>query len=163
MERSALGGKRKGRIAAGLLGLLIAAGYTVQASQLPYGTAAQPGAAIFPMIVGVAFMVISLITIWEAWRTTAVTGDFDLPIGADRRRLLLMIAILVAYVALLPWLGQVVASALFVIAMLRVLTALPWLRIVAYGLAIALLTYLFFGILLGVQLPRGPLEYALGL
>lgn len=152
---SSLDGKRKGRIVAGAVGFLFSVGYTLQATQLPFGELSSPGAAVFPMIVGVSLIVISLLTILEAWRTEAVTGSIEFPTGKDLLRLLLAALSVISYIVILPFLGQLLTSFLFVAALLRLLSELSWVRIILYTAAISLLSFWFFVELLGVPLPSG--------
>ncbi len=151
--------KRKGRVVAGAVGILLSIGYTVQATQLPLGTRSEPGAAVFPLIVGVSFAIVSLLTILEAWRTEAVTGSIELPSGKDRRRPVLLLALFFSYAVALPFLGQLLASTLFVATLLRLLSDLSWPRIVLYTVAISSLTYWLFVMLLRVPMPGGFLGF----
>ena len=59
----------------------------------------------------------------------------DFPADGDRNRLLSLIGLLLGYFIALLWLGQTISSALFCILLMRVLSNLSWLRIVAYSLA----------------------------
>ena len=62
----------------------------------------------------------------------------DLPAGADLRRLLSLIGLLLGYFLALPWLGQIISSMLFCALLMRVLSDLGWTRIVAYSLVISI-------------------------
>lgn len=158
-ERVPLDRKRKGRLIVGIVGVLVSIGYIVEAQQLPFGTMAQPGAAAFPTVVGIGFALASLLTIWEALRTEAVTGSVDLPRGEDLRRLLGLVAAFAAYAVTLPYLGQIIASTAFAIVALRLLSDLSWIRTVVYAIAISAATYLLFVVLLNVRMPDGLLGF----
>ena len=146
--------KRKGYLVMGGGGLLTAAVYLGLSFRLPFGEMDQPGAAIFPVLVGIVLVVASLTTLWEGWRMDRAE-EVDLPGGADIRRLLILIGLLLGYFLALPWLGQIVSSLLFCMLLIRVLSHLGWTRIVAYSLTISISLYAVFVILLKVPMPRG--------
>lgn len=150
--------KRKGYLAVGAAGLLFSAGYLGMATQLAFGEIARPGAGVFPMVVGAMLAFTSLATLWEGWRTN--TGErVELPAGQDRQRLLALIGSLLLYILVLPWLGQILASTLFLILLMRVLSEVSWPRVIAYSLAISLSLYGVFVLLLNVPMPRGILAF----
>jgi len=154
--RAALDGKRKGRVVAGVLGVLFGVLFTWYTwVDVPMGTQDRPGAGVFPLVVGIALVVVSLFTIVEAWATDQITGELSLPRGEKRRRGLLMAAALILFIAFYQFLGQYLASSLFMIAALFVLGTRSWLRNVCYGTAIGVGISAFFVELLGVRLPEG--------
>lgn len=158
-RRAVLDGKRKGRIVAGVLGLLFGVLFTWYTwIDLPMGTQDRPGAGVYPLVVGIALVVVSLLTIVEAWSTDQITGELRLPQGDKARRALLMAAALIAFIALYQFLGQYIASSLFMIAALFVLGTRSWVRNVCYGTAIGVGISAFFVELLGVRLPEGLLD-----
>lgn len=150
--------KRMGYLLMGAAGLVVAAGYLGLSVQLPFGQMDQPGAAIFPVVTGVLLVLASLVTLWEGWRT-ARAEQVAFPAGADRRRLLGLIALLLGYVLALPWLGQIVTSSLFCIVLMRILSPLSLPRIVVYALLMSGTLYGVFVFLLKVPMPRGVLFF----
>ncbi|WNV74171.1 tripartite tricarboxylate transporter TctB family protein [Geodermatophilus sp. DSM 44513] len=155
-RRPALDSKRRGRVIAGVLGLLLGAGFSWYTwSTLSFGTQDRPGAGVFPLVVGIGMVVVSVLTIAEALLTDQVSGDVRFPAGRQRRSVVLVSAALVAFVALYQFLGQYIASSLFVIAALAVLGTRSWPRNVLYGTAIGVAISAFFVELLGVRLPEG--------
>jgi putative tricarboxylic transport membrane protein len=152
----ALDGKRKGRLIAGVLGLLLGAWYTWYTwGHLPMGSRERPGAGVFPLVIGFGLILTSLLTVAEAWRSSVVSGDLRLPTGHSRRTLLGMAAAILAFVIFYQVLGQYVASCLFMIAALSILGSRSWVRNVLYGVAIGVALSAFFVELLGVRLPEG--------
>lgn len=144
--------------AVGGIGLLLSAGYLALSFRLPFGQVARPGAAVFPVLVGIVLMLASLTVIWEGWKMDRATA-VELPAGADRMRLLGLIGLLLAYFLLLPWLGQLASSALFCAVLMRLLSKAPWPRIVIYSLVISAALYTVFIHLLNVPMPRGILAF----
>jgi putative tricarboxylic transport membrane protein len=150
--------KRKAYLVMGGIGLVLAAGYLGLSLRLPFGQMDQPGAGVFPVAVGVILILASLATLWEGWQLDKAVR-LDLPVGADRKRLLSLIGMLVGYFLALPWLGQMISSALFCMLLMRLLSDLSWLRIAAYSLAMSLMLYFVFVSLFEVPMPVGELVY----
>lgn len=148
--------KRKGYLVIGGIGLFFAAGYLGMSFQLPFGQLEQPGAAVFPLIAGVLLLLGSLATMWEGWKMEQAE-QVDFPAGADLKRLLSLIGLLLGYFLALPWLGQLVCSMLFCVLLMRVLSSLAWSRIVLYSTVMTGALYAVFIYLLKVPMPRGAL------
>ncbi|WP_158228386.1 tripartite tricarboxylate transporter TctB family protein [Pseudonocardia sp. MH-G8] len=150
-------GVRRGRMIVGTVVLIAGLAYTVHAFSLPLGTMAQPGAALFPLIVGVATIVISILTIGEARFTTKVTGEVGRPAPGRTRVVLAMSGAIVGYLLLLPFIGPYLGAGLFgAVAVLLLRDGVRW-KSVLYGAALGLLiTYVFIE-LLGVRLAAGSL------
>lgn len=105
--RSPLDSKRRGRIVAGLFGLMLGICFSWYTwSNVPFGTQDRPGAGAFPLVVGIGMVVVSVLTIAEALLTDQVSGDIRFPTGEMRRTVLLMAVTLVAFVALYEFLCQ---------------------------------------------------------
>lgn len=152
----ALGSKRKGRLVVGGLGLLLGLWFTWYTwANVPMGTQERPGAGVFPLIIGILMIVVSVLTLAEAWFTDKVSGELDLPKGARLRPVLQMSAALILFVAFYQFLGQYISSILFMIAALSFLGTRSMLRNVLYGTAIGIGISAFFMELLGVRLPDG--------
>ena len=67
-----------------------------------------------------------------------------------------------AYVALLPFIGIYVASALFLVGFMRVQGKYSWWRALPIGLGAPLALFFLFEIAFRLPLPKGPLESWLG-
>ena len=145
----------------GLLALLLAAAYAVDAWQtLSFGRWHKPGAAIFPMAVA-ALMALSAISVLLERHSGAddpMPATFSLPDGADLRRLLLVLAAFAIYFLVMPLLGNMIASALFLLASMWLLSDDPnrsIARLTIYAIVIAVVFEVFFVHLLKVQMPAG--------
>jgi hypothetical protein len=148
--------KRKGYLVLGGIGAFLSAGYLGLAFDLPFGQIEQPGAAVFPVICGVLLLVGSLATVWEGWRM-APSEQVRMPAGADLKRLLSLVGLLLAYFLVLPWLGQLASSILFCFALMRVLSSLSVPRMAIYSVMIGGILYAVFVHLLKVPMPHGAL------
>lgn len=140
----------------GALGLVLSAGYLALGAKMPFGQMDQPGAAVFPMVVGVILLFSSAAALLEGWRMDpALTVEW--PAGADGRRVLRAAALLLGYFLLLPWIGQLLASFLFFVLAVRLLSDYSWTRVVVSSALLAGALYLVFVRLLQVPLPAGHL------
>jgi hypothetical protein len=81
------------------------------------------------------------------------------PDAAGARRVLAVLALLALYVALLPWLGFLLATLLFALPLVRALGGLSWPLTLATTVAIAGASHVVFKHWLGMPLPGGPLGY----
>jgi putative tricarboxylic transport membrane protein len=137
--------------------VVVAAGYLLAALDLERGTLASSGPGFFPVIVGVAFLVISVLTVVETIRSAPDDGDV-LPPAEQRRTVALFLVLTAGYVLLLPSLGQYLAASIFVVLVLKLLGVRTWIHAVGFGVVIAVLVSGFFIELLGVRMPEGLLE-----
>jgi hypothetical protein len=143
-----------------LLALLLSAFYVTNAWQtLSVGRWHKPGAAIFPIALGALLAISGLSVLFERHGSDgAMPATFTLPAGSDLRRLLLLLAAFALYFLMMPVIGNMVASALFLFASMWLLSDDPGrslLRLAAYAIAIALCFEWFFVRLLKVQMPGG--------
>jgi hypothetical protein len=144
-----------------LLALLLSAVYAVGAWQtLSIGRWHKPGAAIFPIAVGLllAISAISVLIERHGGADDPMPATFSLPAGADLRRLLLAIGAFAIYFLAMPLLGNMIASALFLLAAMWLLSDDPEpsiARLALYAVAMAFGFELFFVRLLKVQMPAG--------
>ena len=142
-------------------GNLLAAAYAVDAWQtLSFGRWHKPGAAIFPIAVA-ALMALSAISVLLERNGDAddpMPATFALPAGADLRRLLSVLAAFAIYFVVMPVLGNMIASALFLLASMWLLSDDPnrsIVRLAIYAIVIAIIFEWFFVRLLKVQMPAG--------
>ena len=148
----------------GLFALLLAGTYAIDAWQtLSFGRWHKPGAAIFPIAVA-ALMALSAISVLlerHGGADDPMPATFALPAGADLRRLLLVLAAFAIYFLVMPVLGNMIASALFLLASMRLLSDDPnrsLVRLAIYAVLFAVVFEVFFVRLLKVQMPAGVLK-----
>jgi putative tricarboxylic transport membrane protein len=147
--------QRRGRMLFGGASLMVAVGYLVEALGMPRGTAEHPGPGQWPIAVGVAWIVISLLVIAEAAVSSDVGGEIELPSGRERRNVLAFLAVTVVFVVVLPFLGQYIAASLYAVAIIKLLSSLSWPRAVAYGVALGAGISFAFITVLQIRLPVG--------
>lgn len=143
----------KGRLVAGGVGLVLSLVYLWQAVLLPFGTESRPGAAVFPVAVGLAFAVISVLTGVEALRAGRQSGTLSFPRGTELRKVVLVVVALVGLLVALPILGLLPSAALFSVLLLRALGATSWPRAVICGCVLGIGVYVVFVLVLEVSFP----------
>jgi hypothetical protein len=153
-------GLPRARQLVGLLALLLAAVYVADAWQtLSVGRWHKPGAAIFPIAVGLLLAISAISVMLEKHGADdPMPATFSLPAGADLRRLLKVLAAFAIYFLAMPLIGNMIASALFLLASMWLLSDDPKrsvVRLAIYAVVIALSFELFFVRLLKVQMPAG--------
>jgi len=137
--------------------LLLGIAYLADNSRLPMGSAAKPGAGLFPLLVGVSLLGLSLaLFLWSLkTKDISVKDQEPFPVGKDRRRVLAVGASLALFVLLLKPLGYGICGAALMAAVLRFLGLQSWGRILLISLVTAAISFYLFDALLGVPLPRG--------
>ena len=137
--------------------MAVAGVYLTLALALPYGTTARPGAGFFPTLVGIFACVVAVTMSVAAFRAPvrvpAVRDTTDAT--AAHGRTLSTVIVLIAFCALMPWLGYPLVAFGFVTVLLQRLGS-TWRAAVIAGVLSSLVSFYLFGVLLDVPLPRGP-------
>lgn len=149
--------RSQGYMGAGIVGIILSAGYLHMTLELPMGEMDQPGAGVFPLLVAGILFVASLSSLWEGWHHRAHSPTLDLPEGSDRTRLLKLIALLLVYFLIIPWAGFSLSSILFCGLLIRLLSNLTWRRSAVYALLMTAAIHIIFITILKVPMPAGEL------
>jgi hypothetical protein len=83
----------------------------------------------------------------------------EIPTGAGRKRLLILIGAMFLYFIALSWLGFIISSVLFAVVLMRTLSDSGYTRILVYSLIMSFAIYGGFVYLLKVPMPRGVLGF----
>lgn len=142
----------------GILGTIFSVIYLGLSLQLPLGSMRQPGAAVFPFVSGCFLLLGSVSAIIEGSRSNPA-DKVDVPTGQDLARLVKVISTLVAYLVLLPFLGQLTSSLIFSYLMIQTLSDLSRTRTLVYSVLISAVAYGLFIKLLKLPLPEGYLPF----
>ncbi len=133
-----------------VVGILIAKG----AMRYEFGSFDNPGAGFVPLFSGLAIVGFSAITLGQTlrrgWRPLR-----DLWQGAKWHRPAVATIILIIYSVFLRDLGFLIATALLMLYLFRVLKPSSWKETVVAAMATTLGFYLVFQVWLEAQLPRG--------
>jgi len=119
-----------------------------------------PRAGFFPFYCSLIVLISCVINIVSALRTPETGKLF-----AEWSQLRQVVSVLVPtaiYVALVPYTGIYVASALLIAFFMLWFGRYNWLIAIAVAIAVPVLTFLMFEIWFLVPLPKGPLETYLG-
>jgi putative tricarboxylic transport membrane protein len=119
-----------------------------------------PKAGFFPFYVGLLILISTAINFAQIMRAPSEGGLF-----ADWGQLRKVLSVLVPttiYVALVPWIGIYVASALLIAVFMKWLGRYGWGTVAAVSIGVPLVTFVVFEKWFLVPLPKGPIETALG-
>ena len=119
-----------------------------------------PKAGFFPFYIGLTILGSSIINF-----ATVLAERPDRQLFAEwgqLRKVLSMLVPTTIYVALVPWLGIYVASALLIAVFMRWLGGYGWRMLVAIAVGVPVATFVIFEKWFLVPLPKGPIEALLG-
>lgn len=120
---------------------------------LSVGSLDMPGPGVFPIIVGAIFLLASILMMFQA-RHIDPAEQIDIPVGANRSRVLKLAVIFLAYCLALPFSGFITGTFVFVGLAIKLMASMSWLRAALLAVIISILIYLVFGYALHVPLPR---------
>ena len=150
--------RRADRIAGAVL-LALAVAFSAGALRYyTYTGPGGPGSAFVPFWLGVLMTVLAAMLLAGALRAPDAGPEW-LPRGEGLRRLLLVLGVTIALVALLKVLGMILGTMLFLIVLLRRLDRIPWPLTLSVAAATAGLNYLVFTHWLRVPFPVGVLGF----
>jgi putative tricarboxylic transport membrane protein len=117
-----------------------------------------PGPAFLPFWLGLVMALLATMLLASAARARE-PGEPWLPRGEGLLRIAIVLGASVAYVALLEVLGMAIATALFLIVLVRWPDRRPWTTAITIGVAVAALNYVVFTRWLRVPMPIGPFGF----
>ena len=144
---------RRGELAVASVLVLVGVFFAWQACLLPLGTIAMPGAGFFPLVLAVLLATLSGVTVVATLRSEPAEER----VGLARRDVLGTVAAMLAIPLLFESLGAYVTLALFSTGLLVFLARQPLGRAIAASAVALAAAWLFFNVLLGLQLPSGVL------
>ncbi|HSR11173.1 MAG TPA: tripartite tricarboxylate transporter TctB family protein [Thermodesulfobacteriota bacterium] len=135
--------------------LAIGSLYLFGSLRLPIGTAASPQGGLFPLLVSIFLIAMSVALIMGVLtgRRTETVEAF--PKGHDRNRLLILASALVLYSLLLKPLGYLVSTIGLMGVTVHLMGLRGWGKVAAAAVITGILSYYLFAFLLDVPLPRG--------
>jgi len=144
------------RITAALL-LAFAVAFSAGAlKQYQWWGSGGPGPAFMPFWLGVVMALLALMMLLRSMKQQDRGGAW-FPRGEGLRDMLVVLAVTVAFVALLNILGMIIGTALYLTVLIRYLGRHPWWRTLAIALAAAGFNWLVFVHWLRVPMPEGML------
>jgi putative tricarboxylic transport membrane protein len=139
---------------ANLLWLTLAVLAGVESWRLGVGDFHNPGPGFLPFYAAMLFGLLAVVSLLQDLRT--MTGNAsEIWGGVNWVRWIAMVISLFLYVAVLEWLGFIVATFLLMLVLFRLLEPYRWTTVLCLSLATMGSAYLFFVVLLESRLPRG--------
>lgn len=123
-----------------------------------YWGATGPGSGFFPFWLGVAMTVLAALLLVRASRERD-PGPAWVPRGRGAVRFLGVLGASVAFVALMPWLGMVLGTLLFLIVILRLLERHSWPTAIGVAVGTAAVNWALFTWWLRVPFPLSVLGF----
>jgi hypothetical protein len=111
-----------------------------------------PGPAFLPFWLGVVMACLAALMLFRSSKDQIAEW---MPKGEAGKRVLVVLGVTAAFIALLKVLGMVVGTALFLVVLVRYLGRHPWRVTIAIALAAAGLNWLVFVHWLRVPMPEG--------
>ena len=154
-------GQRHVEMGVALFVLALGAITMIGSLQVGIGWGAEgPKSGFFPFWVG---LIIALASVRNFWRALAVSPTQLFAEWSQIAQVRKVVIPMVIYVALVPFLGIYVSSALLIAGFMRWLGRYGWLLTIVISIALPILIYFTFEDWFLVPLPKGPLEDWLGL
>jgi putative tricarboxylic transport membrane protein len=147
--------KNSADIVAGLVLIFVGIGVIVGAMGLRVGTPTEPQPGFFPFLSGVSILILSSILLILGWlgrtKSRIRFGEMGRPVK--------VMAVLIAFVALLDPLGYLITSLIVVALVLHIMGIKSWRALLTTGLGLSIGTFVLFDRLLGITLPVGILSH----
>ncbi len=133
----------------------------------PLDQRANPGPGVFPLIVGVALVVLAAWQLIQDVRKPKPEEAKESHGGAGRSirkflqrdnaevKPLLMISVFIVYLLMVKWVGFFISNFFFVIVSSKIVGARDWGRPIALSAGISLFCYFLFEVWLKLSFPRG--------
>jgi putative tricarboxylic transport membrane protein len=146
---------RKTYLLANLCWLALAVPAAVEAWRLHVGSVHRPGPGFLPFYAALLLAALALASLVTDWRTASGSAAHIWG-GIGWGRMLIMLAALFLYVAVLERLGFVVATFLLLLVLFRLVEPYRWTRVLLFSAVTMAAAYGFFVVLLDSRLPMGP-------
>ncbi|MDO8945127.1 MAG: tripartite tricarboxylate transporter TctB family protein [Desulfobacterales bacterium] len=141
---------------ANLFWLALAAFAAVGSWRLEVGTLHNPGAGFLPFYAAILFGILALVSLLQDLKAMSGSAS-ELWDGVRWVKWITMVTSLFIYVAILDWVGFMLATFLLMLVLFRLLEPYRWPKVVLFSLLTMGSAYLFFVALLDSRLPRGSL------
>jgi hypothetical protein len=150
--------RRADRIAAAILLALAVAYMATAAWRYTYWAASGPGSGFFPFWLGLVLAALSTLLLVSAVRQPD-PGPAWLPTGHGAARLVVVVLVTAVFIALMPLLGMVLGTAVFLAVLLRMLEGHSWRATLALSVGAAIANWALFVLWLKVPFPVGVLGF----
>jgi hypothetical protein len=150
-------------IVSSLVLTLFGVGFLVYDTGYPLDNWANPGAAVFPLLVGSVLVILSVWQFVRSYREPNHPGG-EVKVRSVKEffrthkgeaKVLFMIAVFIVYLMMVKWVGFFVSNFLFVAISSRLMEARRWKGPIALSLGVNLFCYFLFEVWLKLSFPRG--------
>lgn len=149
---------RKAYIIANFVWLALAAAVCAESLRLNVGSFHAPGPAFLPFFAAGLLGVLSLISLVQTWREKEEQKTSPWA-GTPFVKLVLLLAVLFLYTALLQVLGFILGTFMLLLFLFRVVEPVGWKTVFIVTVLTMGGTYLLFGVLIESTLPKGLLGF----
>ncbi len=139
----------------GLLWLFIGLVVVFFSSHYAIGTLSDPGPGALPLGLGLIFVLLSMILLFQSFRIKNPENGKPLPFGPRRLKVLLVILFLGLVTFFLEGLGYLLSIFLMISLSMLIMEPKRWLSALLLGVIASCSSYMLFDVWLKVQLPRG--------
>jgi putative tricarboxylic transport membrane protein len=136
--------------------LLLGAWICFEALQVPLGSFRMPGAGFFPLVLGLALGVLSVMLLGMSLLSPASGST---PVGPGRPEVVYLVGSIVAAVWLFERVGFLLTMALFAAVVMKVLGTMNWGVAVVLAVVGSVAAYVVFSRVLLIALPSGILPF----
>ena len=139
--------------------LLLALYLAVESYRLGLSAGNRPGPGFFPFGAAVAIAIIAFFRFLKHVRQNAALDSSESAARSEARLVVYVIAGMFAYALLFDVLGFFLCTFFLVGFYLKGVAVRSWLVSLSFAIAVALVSHLFFEVLLNAPLPRGMMDW----
>ena len=139
------------------LGIFIAA----ESCTLKLGKLQSPGSGLMPFLLGIILVLCSLPILVQSLlmvKEEVKQGGEGVWSGIDYKKITIVLASLTAYSLFLEKIGYLVSAFFVLLILFRSIESQKWSLVLILSIITVFVTYLFFGVILKVELPSGPIR-----
>jgi putative tricarboxylic transport membrane protein len=135
---------------AGVALLIVSLVFLIKSFDYAYSSELGPGPGFFPFWLSAGLLVLSLIYIVSSMRSNS-TEKVTMPSGKSLKEVLFLLGSMILFAVLLPYLGFIISSTLFLFALL--FKAYKWHINLLTSAGVSVFLYVLFDLVLEVRLP----------
>ena len=154
--RDPVGGLKNADRASGSVLFLFALAVIWQASKFPFGTVNAPDSGFLPLSFAVTLALLSALIVLRTWLPQ--TDATEIPSWDGSSRVLAAVVTLVAYAAVVDWLGYLIGTLFIMLLLLRGIERMALGVSLLIACISVVISYVMFR-QLGVALPQGVLPF----
>lgn len=146
----------------GVVLLVVGTALFFKSLSYPVGTFRTPGAGLFPLSASILLLILSAILTLQAFLSKKGKGLAPVPFFPEKktpRRIFLGFAGMIAYRYLLPVVGFVPSTGLFIFFLIKFLGGYGWKTSLFYAVVMALVAHALFQVWLKIPMPLPLLRF----